>query len=260
VRHDPNALPRAGRNADEIGMSEPASTIDVAATWSLTTRRIASVLIALHVAAVFAAPFAFACGSSPFADGVMRLLRPYVDALYLNHGYAFFAPNPGASHLVRYRVEFDDGRPSIEGVIPDLQSQRPRLLYHRHFMLAEQLHNSYTPAEPPSEIPLDDDLTRVLSDVQRRELTENIRQRHRENLQGWRHSLDVYLSFRHSLKEHLKSRHRADSVTLTRVEHGQPVPEVFRVLRRLDSPHTYVNLPEGPPAPEVLRPQDASPE
>ncbi|HUE73849.1 MAG TPA: hypothetical protein VMP01_23415 [Pirellulaceae bacterium] len=241
-------------------MSDPASTTAAAVpTWSPTARRIASVLITLHVAAVFVAPFAFACttpsGSSPFADGLMRLFRPYIDALYLNHGYAFFAPNPGPSHLVRYRVEFDDGRESVEGMFPDLKTQRPRLLYHRHFMLAEQLHNLYTPAEPPPEIPLDDDLARALTDPQRRELAENIRRRHREILQGWKHSRDVYQSFRHSLEEHLKSRHRGDSVTLTRVEHGLLVPEVFRVLRRLDAPHTYRNLPDGAPAPEVLRPE-----
>ena len=232
-------------------------------SWSPVARRVASVLIALHVAAVFIAPFAFACStpasSSPFADGLMWVLRPYIDGLYLNHGYAFFAPNPGASHLVRYRVEYDDGRQPIEGMFPDLKSQRPRLLYHRHFMLAEQLHNLYTPAELPPEIPLSPDMTRQVTEPQRRALTEGMRQEHRRRLAGWNHSRELYLSFRQSLENHLRSRYGGDRVTLTRVEHGLLGPAEFQVLRRLDAPHTYVNLPESSPAPEVLRPQESQP-
>ena len=37
------------------------------------------------------------------------VFRPYLEAAYLDHGYAFFAPDPGPSHLVRYELEFDDG-------------------------------------------------------------------------------------------------------------------------------------------------------
>ena len=231
-------------------------------SWSPAARRVASVLIVLHVAAVFVAPFAFACttpaGSSPFADGLMWLLRPYIDALYLNHGYAFFAPDPGPSHLVRYRVEFDDGRQPLEGVFPDLKTERPRLLYHRHFMLAEQLHNLYTPAEPPPELTLPLDTARQATEPQRRALAESIRQEHRRRLAGWNHSRELYLSFRQSLQQHLLARYGGDRVTLTRVEHGLLGPVEFQVLRRLDAPHTYVNLPESSPAPEVLRPEGQS--
>src|SRR5262245_51934120 len=134
--------------------TEPMPPRQAAAiSWSRPARRAATVLILLHLSAVFVAPFAFACttrsGSSPFADGLMSWYRPYVDLLYLNHGYAFFAPDPGPSHLVRYRVEFADERPPIEGVFPDLKTQRPRLLYHRHFMIAETLYNLYTPPDEP---------------------------------------------------------------------------------------------------------------
>src|SRR5688572_18494486 len=222
-------------------MSVSPKDIEAAApAWSPTARWIASVLVAVHLAAVFAAPFAFACttpsGSSPFADGVMRLFRPYVDALYLNHGYAFFAPNPGPSHLVRYRIEFEDGRDPLEGTFPDLKTQRPRLLYHRHFMLAEQLHNLYTPQQPPPELPLDRDTSRAVSDAQRRALTEGIRQQHRQQVAAWKYSRDLYESFRHSLAEHLKSCHGGGRLSLTRVEHVQLVPAEFQVLRRLDAP------------------------
>jgi hypothetical protein len=255
-------LPRTGSIADEIGMSRPFSADSAPATWSPTARCVVSVLILLHLTAVFVAPFAFACttagASSPFADGLMYVFRPYLDALYLNHGYSFFAPNPGPSHLVRYRVDFNDGRPSVEGVFPDLKTHRPRLLYHRHFMLAEQLHNLYTPADPPPEMPLDPNLARTLTDPQRREMTQAIRQRQRLYQRNWEHSRELYLSLRHSLSEHLQSLHGGDNVSLTRVEHQLLVPGEFQVIRRLDAPHTYVNLPEGAPAPEVLRPESQS--
>jgi len=78
-----------------------------------------SVALAFHIAAVFIAPFAFASNSgpspSPLADALFKVFRPYLGALFLDHGYFFFAPNPGPSHLVDYKVEFDDGRPPRTG-------------------------------------------------------------------------------------------------------------------------------------------------
>lgn len=65
-----------------------------------------------------------------------RALRPYLEGAYLNHGYHFFAPEPGPSHLVRYELEFADGTKRT-GTFPDLAEHWPRLLYHRHFMMSE---------------------------------------------------------------------------------------------------------------------------
>lgn len=239
-------------------MSDPVSNTAAAVpTWSPTARRIASVLIALHIAAVFVAPFAFACrtpsGASPFADGLMGWFRPYIDLMYLNHGYAFFAPDPGPSHLVRYRITFNDDRPPIEGIFPDLRTQRPRLLYHRHFMISTMLQDLFIPAEPPPEGSLDPELVRTVPDASRRALEAAIRQQHRELLAMWQDRRDRYEALRDSLEQHLKSVHGGSEVTLTRVEHELLDPDAFEVFRRLDAPHTYHNLPEGRPAPEVIR-------
>ena len=62
----------------------------------------------------------------------------YLNALYLNHGYHFFAPDPGPSTLLKYEGTAADGTP-VAGVIPDADGHFPRLLYHRHFMLTERL-------------------------------------------------------------------------------------------------------------------------
>lgn len=236
-------------------MPPPAA---VPGSWSQPTRRIATLLILLHLSAVFVAPFAFACttsgGSSPFADGLMRWYRPYVDLMYLNHGYAFFAPDPGPSHLVRYRVEFADGRPPVEGIFPDLKTQRPRLLYHRHFMIAETLYNLYTPPDEPQEMSLDPELLRGLLESQRSELEAANRQRHQEQIRLWEHRRNQYEALRSSLTRHLMAVHGGSQVTLTRVEHRPIAPDEFAMFGTLAAPHTYRDLPEGRPAPAVNRP------
>lgn len=100
------------------------------------TRRIVSVLLFLHLVAIASVPLAMH-PASPLCVGTWRLFRPYLDAFYLNHGFHFFAPDPGPSHLIRFELDFDDGQHS-EGVFPNPQVQTPRLLYHRHFMLSEE--------------------------------------------------------------------------------------------------------------------------
>jgi hypothetical protein len=268
-----NGLPTGATRADESGMAANSGTAAraaktptdpwppprvVAGAWSPPARRIASLLILLHVSAVFVAPFAFACatrsGSSPLADGLMRWYRPYVNLLYLNHGYAFFAPDPGASHLVRYRVEFADGRAPVEGTFPDLKTQRPRLLYHRHFMIADSLHNLYAPPDEPQGMPLNRELLRTLSESKRRELEAANRQQHQEQVRQWRHRRNQYEALRSSLERHLLAVHGGSQVTLTRVEHSPITPDEFELLGTLTAPHTYRDLPEGRPAPAVNRP------
>ncbi len=107
--------------------------IPLAVRW----RILISVLVVLHVAAVFSAPYALP-PTPALATRAWEFFQPYLQVCYLNHGYAFFSPDPGPSHLIRYELEFGDGRRS-EGIFPNLKEQQPRLLYHRHFMMTEFL-------------------------------------------------------------------------------------------------------------------------
>lgn len=91
--------------------------------------------LALHLFALIVPPLAMA-PSSPLFSTLWRGMGPYLDVLYLGHGFHFFAPDPGPSHLIRYEVEQADGT-RVTGVFPDPQEHSPRLLYHRHFMLTE---------------------------------------------------------------------------------------------------------------------------
>jgi hypothetical protein len=92
--------------------------------------------LAFHVFCVFIAPAAMP-PSSPLLEDGYRFALPYNQALFLNHGYHYFAPDPGASTLIKYAIPREGDSPLI-GRFPT-PSLKPRLLYHRYFMLAENL-------------------------------------------------------------------------------------------------------------------------
>lgn len=104
-----------------------------------------SVLLLFHLSAIALFPW-----TVPPASRLARwvfgnpVYRHYVEVMYLDHGFKFFAPNPGTqARSVRYVLEFQDGS-TEEGILPDREKHWPRLRYHRHFMLTEHL-----PVAPP---------------------------------------------------------------------------------------------------------------
>jgi hypothetical protein len=105
-------------------------------------RGLVSGWLAFHVAAIIIAP-ASVGPSSDLVVATWGLFRPYLEVLYLDHGYHFFAPEPAESTLLAFVAERADGT-VVRGRIPD-RSTSPRLLYHRYFMLTE--HMSDAPEE-----------------------------------------------------------------------------------------------------------------
>lgn len=99
-------------------------------------RRVVSVWIVIHLTAIIAAPAATE-PSSVLSHEVCQILMPYLGLFYLDHGYHFFAPEPGESSLLTYVAEREDGT-TVRRRFPDRATQ-PRLLYHRYFMLTEHL-------------------------------------------------------------------------------------------------------------------------
>jgi len=95
-----------------------------------------NVLLLGHLVAVCAAPMSVQ-PSSPLQQGLWLTMSPYVQLLYQNNGFHFFAPNPEGANSVLYTLEFSDGS-TRDGKFPNRQIW-PRLLYHRHFMLSEFL-------------------------------------------------------------------------------------------------------------------------
>ncbi len=183
-----------------------------------------SLLLILHVLAVVAEPFRFftlsSRGTSPAADPLRAWLAPYVEFAYLNHGYFFFAPEPGPSHLLDCRLEFANSQVGSLR-FPDKFAQRPRLFYHRHFMLSEFLHQLHV---PPVGITRwgSSDAGRLAHDRQRFEMV------------------------RDSMARHLKHRYQAEQVAIERVEHRLPSSDEVLVDRiPLDDPILYIVLPDA---------------
>jgi hypothetical protein len=107
-------------------------------------RALVSVLIILHVMAVFIGPWAMPPQNSELGVSFARVFQPYLESMGLANGYRFFAPEPGPSHLVRYEVTLPDGSQQ-QGVFPDRRQHKPRLLYHRYFMLSEFINTLANP-------------------------------------------------------------------------------------------------------------------
>jgi len=130
--------------------------------WHAFWRWLVSLLVVLHLTAVLSAPWDLATGDAlPPGYEAMQPQRPlpppesvvwqkpvvtrglhgffhdYLNLLYLNHGYEFFAPDPAGTHVIDFQVTQADGK-VIEGRLPSHDHHWPRLLYHRHMMLAEQ--------------------------------------------------------------------------------------------------------------------------
>lgn len=102
-------------------------------------RRAISLALLLHVLAVVIPPLAVE-PASQLAGMAWQAFSPYIQAAFLDHGYRFFAPEPGPSHLIRYELTLADGSRQT-GAFPNLEEHWPRLFYHRHFMLTEFINS-----------------------------------------------------------------------------------------------------------------------
>lgn len=145
---------------------------------------------------------------------------PYLRAGYLNHGYRFFAPNPGPSHLVRYEIELRSGG-TIEGHFPDPEDQFPRLLYHRMFMISETAFNL---AEPVREIPP----AGALNELEQLEFDKQ---------------LAASDALAKSIARQLLSQYDAHEVRLFLVTHEIPFPADVVAGQQLDDPSLYFERP-----------------
>jgi len=146
---------RGPRGVDFLGMPREIpreiETTDSPAGWPAAVRAVASLAIVLHLLGVILPPLAGPPPASLLANQAIQPFRPYVGLLYLGHGYRFFAPDPGPGHSLRFAVIQRDGG-IVEGSIPDADRDRPRLLYHRRFMIPEKLAALVPPPDAPAQI------------------------------------------------------------------------------------------------------------
>lgn len=217
-----------------------------------------SVLVLAHLTAVVAPPLAFQSrgprGLSPSVSMLLSPLAAYGQFLYLDRGYAFFAPDPGPSHLMRVELAPGGEAPPEEvtpetvardrqvRLYPSLEDQWPRLLYHRHFMLAEFLNDAYQPALPAETARLVGEELPI------------------EELQAWRTGRERYERIANSMRDHLRHQYGKTEIRIDRLEHMIPdfVPYAENPTP-LNDPPTYVLLEDIPITLETLlgvMPQD----
>jgi hypothetical protein len=172
----------------------PADHSELAASRAMPplARRLVSLVIVLYLAGVIIAPLSGPPPASELSQVILQPFRPLLGALYLGHGYRFFAPNPGPGHSLRWTMSMPDGS-TTSGSIPDAESDWPRLLYHRRFMVPEKI----APLVPPPDAP---------AEIQAQTRGE-------------------WLPLVKSVAGNLLRTHRGDRVTLELVEHYLPGPE-----------------------------------
>lgn len=162
-----------------------------------------SILIIGHLLAVVLPPLSLQTrgpvGQSPSVSTLLRMVEGYSQLLYIDRGYAFFAPDPGPSHLLQAAITDSEGNRE-EQMFPDREVQWPRLLYHRHFMLSEFLEEIYQPPGPPAG------LAEVSPD----------------EAEYWIETRSRYEHVRQSLVDHLRYVHPDRDVAIRRVEHLIP--------------------------------------
>ncbi len=166
-------------------------------------RLLLSVVIIGHLLALVLPPLSVqtrgGIGQSPSVSTALEFFEPYSQALYIDRGYAFFGPDPGSSHLIQAAITSPEG-PLIEKMYPDRNQQWPRLLYHRHFMLSEFMHEIYQPPGP----------------------SEELRKASREEARYWSLLRTRYKHVLQSIVEHLKHEYPGDEVAIRRIEHLVP--------------------------------------
>jgi hypothetical protein len=172
----------------------PSSPAPTAGSWPLLARLLASLLIVLYLAAVLLPPLAGPPPASELASVMLQPFRPLVGSLALSHGYRFFAPNPGPGHSIRWTITAADGSRQT-GLIPDAESDWPRLLYHRRFMIPEKLAAFVPLPEAPAEI-------------------------RQEAVRDWQPLVE-------DIATRLLTRHGGNEVTLDLIEHY--LPDTFEV-------------------------------
>lgn len=238
IRHVRHAKPSNPRN--EIPMTDSKLSPDTGSefVWSSSKRFWISLIILFHLFCVSLAPLAAVDPRPNLAVDAQRVLRPYSESLYLLHGYRFFAPEPGPSHVMQYEITKDSGE-TLQGQFPDRNGHWPRLLYHRWFMLSETVfqHVSATLAQ--------DELTQWQTQVEQQIETLNetnpraasrLRAELNRELQDHENSLAIRDALVNSIGRTLLKELGGNRIDLQLVTRVIPPPQDILMGLKLDHP------------------------
>jgi len=218
--------------AEEIDVSSPHA-------WSRTSRIIASLLIAIYLTIVILGPMSNPIRSDNLSGPLSQIVAPFHQSLYLGHGYRFFGPDPGPSHLVYFKVTRTDGE-TVEGSFPDRNENWPRLLYHRWFMLSETLYEEH--AFTPDQKGFDADQEALQKEIDKMklagefELVNVLEAQRLDQTRRYENTRQRISQLVTALENHLLARHHGESVQLFLRERLLPEATETRIGVELDDP------------------------
>jgi hypothetical protein len=125
-------------------------------------RGVISLLILLHFGGILTAVLATPPTPWIIAQLWTRIYRPYLEFMYLNNAYHFYAPDPGPATYLWFRLNYEDEAGKLHGhwlKVPDFDDQgRPKygvaLTYQRILALTENATHKGT-VPPDTEMILD---------------------------------------------------------------------------------------------------------
>ena len=162
---------------------------------------------------------------------IAKTVAPLHRGLFMGHGYRFFAPNPGDSHLVQYKITKSDGT-QVEGKFPDRDAVWPRLLYHRWFMLSETIFAEHAQTPSPDEFKklLGDKRQRakLLSKGGRLKLAEKLNSEADQEEVAYEKTIGRIKALVRATSEFLLTRYDGEEIELSVVTRTIPFPAEVR--------------------------------
>lgn len=196
--------------------------------WTAHHRRIFSLAITAYLIVLIIGPLSNPIGSRHFSTPIAEKIGPIHRAMFLGHGYRFFAPDPGPSHRLIYRGVRSDGT-RFNGQFPDRDNHWPRLLYHRWFMLSETLFNEQA-LRPPTTLfnqrksEYDRQILRLKSEGKRELMEQLVRERAME-INYFERTTSRFELLASSVAKMLLQRNDGQSIQLFVQERKIPFPE-----------------------------------
>ena len=218
----------------------PPTTLPISPSWTVWgtwKRGVASVIIAAYLALLIVGPLSNPVASEHLITPIAKMVAPIHRGLFMGHGYRFFAPNPGDSHLVNYKITKSDGT-QIEGMFPDRDAVWPRLLYHRWFMLSETIFAEHAQTPSPDEFNkiLDEKRSRarLLTSGGKLKLAEKLNKEIAQEKAVYDKTIKRIKALVRATGEFLLTRHEGDEIELSVATRTIPFPAEVRQGSNLD--------------------------
>jgi hypothetical protein len=202
-------------------------------------RFLCSFLLVGYLAVVWLGPLSNPVGSEFLTRPLARWVAPIHRSLFLGHGYRFFGPDPGPSHLLVYRIVNAEGD-LVEYRFPDRDTIWPRLLYHRWFMLSETLYQELNfTIDQQSFEETQAELSRQIEALQfnrRHRLARRI-QRERQRIEtDYRNARTRIEKLLAAIGATLMERHQGTSIEMYLQERTIPFPAAVLTGTKLNDP------------------------